>query len=109
MLRILKRVVIEFSPTDPKAASARELLHRVGSDAAKIANPDLQVSLTVDEQLAHGRSVVGLHFVDDQQQTLLSAEYKIGDILSIIKQKSSEMELRSVMKDVGYDPFKAKQ
>lgn len=54
MLRHLKRVFIQFSPLDPRATSARELLQRVGCDAARKSNPDCAVDFQVDEDAAPG-------------------------------------------------------
>jgi hypothetical protein len=73
MLRHLKRVFIQFSPTDPRATAARELLQRVGCEAARSSNPDCEVEFKVDEGTAAGQAVVELHFNDGQQAKLLAA------------------------------------
>ena len=107
MLRHLKRVFIQFSPLDPRATSARELLQRVGCDAARKSNPECAVEFKVDEDAAPGSSFVELQFVDDAQARLATADYRVDDIVRIIEQKASEMEMRSVMKEVGFDPSAA--
>lgn len=107
MLRHLKRVFIQFAPLDPKATSARELLQRVGCDAARKSNPACVVEFSIDEKGKPGSSFVELQFVDDVQQRLNTADYRVDDIVRIIQQKASEMEMRSVMKEVGFDPQKA--
>jgi large subunit ribosomal protein L53 len=107
VLRHLKRVFISFSPLDPRATSARELLQRVGCDAARKSNPACAVEFAVDEAAAPGTSYVELQFADDQQARLATADFRVDDIVRIIEQKASEMEMRSVMKEVGYDPVKA--
>lgn len=107
MLRHLKRVFIQFAPLDPKATSARELLQRVGCDAARKSNPACQVEFKVDEDGKPGSSFVELQFIDDAQQRLPTADYRVDDIVRIIEQKASEMEMRTVMKEVGFDPYKA--
>ncbi|KAI8477140.1 MAG: hypothetical protein J3K34DRAFT_399503 [Monoraphidium minutum] len=104
MLRHLKRVFIQFSPLDPRATSARELLQRVGCDAARKSNPACQVEFNIDEAAKPGTSFVELQFNDDAQQRLPTADYRVNDIVRIIEQKASEMEMRSVMKEVGFDP-----
>ena len=107
MLRNLKSVYVKFSPLDPRAASARELLQRVGCEKARKSNPDCTVEFNVDDKLASGSSFVELKFTDDERYKLSTADLKVDDITRIIQQKATEMELRSVMKDVNYDPFKA--
>jgi large subunit ribosomal protein L53 len=107
MLKHLKRVFVKFAPTDPRATSARELLQRVGCDKARKSNPECQVEFQADNAVGPNGSYVELLFVDDEQRQLRTADLKIDDIVRIIQQKATEMELRSVMKDVKYDPFKA--
>jgi large subunit ribosomal protein L53 len=107
MLRHLKRVFIQFSPLDPRATSARELLQRVGCDAARKSNPACAVDFAVDESGAPGSSFVELQFADDATQRLATADYRVDDIVRIIAQRASEMEMRSVMTEVGYDPAAA--
>ncbi|KIY99651.1 hypothetical protein MNEG_8310 [Monoraphidium neglectum] len=104
MLRHLKRVFIQFSPLDPRATSARELLQRVGCDAARKSNPSCQVEFNIDEAGKPGSSFVELQFVDDAQAKLQTADYRVDDIVRIIEQKASEMEMRTVMTEVGFDP-----
>jgi large subunit ribosomal protein L53 len=104
MLRHLKRVFIQFSPLDPRATSARELLQRVGCDAARKSNPACAVDFSVDEAGGAGSAFVELQFVDDAQQRLPTADLRVDDIVRLIDQKASEMELRAVMKEVGFDP-----
>jgi large subunit ribosomal protein L53 len=107
MLRHLKRVFISFSPSDPRATSARELLQRVGCDAARKSNPACAVEFAVEESGAPGGAFVELLFVDDASARLATADYRVDDIVRVIEQKASEMEMRSVMKEVGFDPTKA--
>lgn len=107
MLRHLKRVFISFVPGDPRAASARELLQRVGSDKAKKSNPKCEVEFTVDDSGAVGKSYVELVFADNEQRKLLTADYRIKDIEEIIQRKAKEAEMQEVMKEVGYDPWSA--
>lgn len=103
MLRHLKRVFISFSPLDPKATSARELLQRVGCDAARSSNPQCAVEFAVDEAAPSGGAFVELQFADGAEAKLQTADFKVSDIMRVIDQKSSEMELRAVMKEVGFD------
>lgn len=106
MLRHLKRVFIQFSPLDARATSARELLQRVGCDAARKSNPACEVEFKVEESGAAGGSFVELQFVDDATARLSTADHRVDDIVRLIEQKASEMEMRSVMKEVGFDPSK---
>ncbi|GBF92570.1 hypothetical protein Rsub_05184 [Raphidocelis subcapitata] len=104
MLRHLKRVFISFSPLDPRATSARELLQRVGCDAARKSNPACAVEFAVEEAGAPGGAFVELDFVDDARARLATADFRVDDIVRLIEQKASEMEMRTVMKEVGFDP-----
>ena len=106
MLRHLKRVFIQFSPADPRATSARELLQRVGNDKARKSNPDCAVDFKVDEGAGEGAAVVELQFVDDDTRRLRTADLRVTDIVRMIEEKATEMEMKSVMADVKYDPFK---
>lgn len=107
MLRHLKRVFISFVPGDPRAASARELLQRVGSDKAKKSNPKCEVEFKVDDNGVMGESYVELVFADDEQRKLLTADFRIKDIEDIIQRKAKEAEMQEVMKEVKYDPWSA--
>lgn len=106
MLKHLKKVVVRFSPGDAKAASARELLQRLTTDKAKKSNPGCVVEFKIDEDGALGKASVDLTFVDNEQRQILTAEHGIEQIAEVIQQKAGEMELRSVFKEVGYDPWK---
>jgi 39S ribosomal protein L53/MRP-L53 len=106
MLKHLKRVFISFHPADPGATCARELLARVGNPAARKSNPNCAVEYEVDEAAAvRQRSFIELQFSDDEKRTFLAADIKTKDIISIIHQKGAEMELRTVMRDVAFDPY----
>jgi large subunit ribosomal protein L53 len=107
MLRHLKRVFISFVPGDPRAASARELLQRVGSDKAKKSNPKCEVEFKVDDNGVMGQSYVELVFADNEQRKLLTADFRIKDIEDIIRRKAKEAEMQEVMKEVKYDPWSA--
>lgn len=50
MLKSLRRVFIQFSPLDPRATAARELLQRVGNDISRKSNPDCVVEYKVSLQ-----------------------------------------------------------
>lgn len=73
MLRHLKRVFIQFSPTDPRSTTARELMQRVGNDKARKSNPECAVEFKVTEATPEGKSFVELQFVDGQEAKLLTA------------------------------------
>lgn len=105
MLKHLKRVFIQFHPSDGKATAARELLARVGNDKARKSNPDCVVEYKVVETSQIPRSFIELQFSDSESHRLYTADLKVADIVKLIEQKATEMELRSVMKDVGYDPL----
>jgi large subunit ribosomal protein L53 len=105
MLRHLKRVFISFVPGDPRAASARELLQRVGADKAKKSNPKCEVEFKVDDAGEMGKSYVELVFADNDQRKLFTADYRIKDIEEIIQRKAKEAEMQEVMKEVSYDPW----
>ncbi|KAF8057283.1 hypothetical protein HT031_006091 [Scenedesmus sp. PABB004] len=108
MLKHLKRVFISFHPADPKATAARALLAAVGNAAARESNPSCVVEHVVVETAAVPRSCVELLFADGESHTLYTADLKVADIVKMIDVKATEMELRSVLKDVAYDPFAAK-
>lgn len=103
MLKHLKRVFVQFTPGDPKAASARELLGRVSSPFAKKSNPACTVEHKVDD--AGGPPFVDLTFTDDEQRKLITKELNVEDINRIIQQKAGEMEMKAVMKEVGWNPW----
>lgn len=92
MLKHLKRVFVQFTPGDPKAASARELLGRVSSPFAKKSNPACTVEHKVDD--AGGPPFVDLTFTDDEQRKLITKELNVEDINRIIQQKAGEMEMK---------------
>ncbi len=97
MLKHLKRVFVQFTPGDPKAASARELLGRVSSPFAKKSNPACVVEHKVDD--AGGPPFVDLTFTDDEQRKLVTKELNVGDINRIIQQKAGEMEMKVGCRD----------
>eukprot|EP00775_Hariotina_reticulata_P000227 gene227-430_t len=101
MLKHLKRVFIEFHPGDPQSTAARELLQRVGNAQARKSNPDCVVDYKVVETAHIPKSVVELQFSDNESHKLYTADLKVADIVKIIEQKATEMELRSVMKDLA--------
>lgn len=105
MLKHLKRVFIQFHPSDARATAARELLARVGNDKARKSNPDCVVEYKVVETPQVPRSFIELQFADNESHKLYTADLKVADIVKLIEQKATEMELKSVMKDVAYDPF----
>lgn len=95
MLRHLKRVFISFSPLDPKATSARELLQRVGCDAARKSNPACAVDFAVNEAAPPGGAFVELQFVDDATAKLPTADFRVDDIVRIIEQKVGRARARA--------------
>eukprot|EP00878_Enallax_costatus_P011841 GHUV01012363.1.p1 GENE.GHUV01012363.1~~GHUV01012363.1.p1 ORF type:complete len:119 (+),score=22.17 GHUV01012363.1:727-1083(+) len=105
MLKHLKRVFIQFHPADARATAARELLARVGNDKSRKSNPECVVDYKVVETAQVPRCFVELQFTDNEKQKLYTADLTVADIVRIIEQKATEMELRTVMKEVGYDPF----
>ena len=59
----------------------------------------------VDEQGLSGRAYVDLTFADNESRRVQTAEMSVEDIARLIEQKAGEMEMRTVMKEVGYDPW----
>lgn len=106
MLKHLKRVFIQFAPGDARAASARELLQRVSSAKAKESNPACKVDFKVDVAGGPGGAFVDLTFADSEQRRIHTADFDVKDIAQQIEQKAAEMEMRSTMKEVGYDPWR---
>ncbi|GIL72698.1 hypothetical protein Vretimale_4404 [Volvox reticuliferus] len=106
MLKHLKRVFVQFTPGDAKAASARELLQRVSSNHAKRSNPGCVVEFKVDEDGSAGKAFVDLTFTDNEQRRVHTKELSVEDVARLIEQKAGEMEMRTVMKEVGYDPWR---
>ncbi|KAG2499338.1 hypothetical protein HYH03_002914 [Edaphochlamys debaryana] len=107
MLKHLKRVFVSFTPGDPKAASARELLQRVSSPSAKRSNGACVVEFKVEEGGAEGRAYVDLTFSDGDTRRVPTKELSVEDVGRLIEQKAGEMEMKAVMKEVGHDPWKA--
>lgn len=106
MLKHLKRVFITFTPGDPRAVSARELLQRVTGDRAKKSNPKCAVEFNIDENGQPGQAYVDLQFADDEKRRLFTADHAVEEIATMIEEKGSEMEMKSIMKEVGFDPWK---
>jgi large subunit ribosomal protein L53 len=77
----------------------------VGNAQARRSNPDCVVDYKVVETAHIPKSFVELQFSDNESHKLYTADLKVADIVKIIEQKATEMELRSVMKDVTFDPF----
>lgn len=73
MLRNLRRVHIQFSPTDPAATAARELLQRVGCRSARASNPDCKVVINVDESTPAGGAWMELQFTDGETTKLAAS------------------------------------
>lgn len=105
MLKHLTAVVIRFVPSDPKSTSARELLQRLASDKARRSNPSCVVDFKVEAQAWPDVAQVQLHFTDGEKRTVQTCDKKVDDIVKLIHQKASEMELRDVMKEVSYNPW----
>lgn len=61
----------------------------------------------VDEGGTAGRSFVELQFADNETHKLFTADLKLQDILKLIEQKTTEMEARSIFKEVSFDPAAA--
>ncbi|KAL6759816.1 hypothetical protein V8C86DRAFT_2565191 [Haematococcus lacustris] len=106
MLKHLKRAVVQFTPGDPRSASARELLQRLNSTGSKKSNPACKIEFKIDEDAAPGSSFVELHFSDDEQRKIALSATTVDDIARIIERKASAMELVALLKEVGYDPWK---
>jgi large subunit ribosomal protein L53 len=77
MLKHLKRVFIQFHPSDTRATAARELLARVGNDKARKSNPDCVVDYKVVETAQIPRSFIELQFADNEQHKLYTADLKV--------------------------------
>lgn len=78
MLKQLKRVFIQFHPSDAKATAARELLARVGNDKARKSNPDCVVEYKVVETAQIPRSFIELQFSDSENHKLYTADLKVS-------------------------------
>lgn len=74
MLKSLRRVFVQFSPTDPRATAARELLQRVGSSAARTSNPDC----VVEYKVCTSRVQVVWLYVCHRQGCLPSSAQSVG-------------------------------
>jgi hypothetical protein len=64
-------------------------------------------SRQVEESSTPSRSFVELQFADNETHKLFTADMKLQDILKLIQQKTTEMEARSIFKEVGFDPAAA--
>jgi hypothetical protein len=56
---------------------------------------------------APGASFIELQFADSETHRLPAADVKLADILRLIEQKGTEMEMRSVFAEVAHDPLAA--
>jgi hypothetical protein len=121
MLKFLKAVSIRFNPADPSATSARELLQRVGSAAARKSNPDCDVSFRVLEGPvvvgggsgsggsggAAASATVALEFSDGERRELRARDYTVTDFVKVIEEKATAMELKQVLTECKFDAEKA--
>lgn len=125
MLKFLKAVSIRFNPADPSATSARELLQRVGSAAARKSNPDCDVSFRVlegpvvvgggsgsggsggDSGGAAASATVALEFSDGERRELRARDYTVTDFVKVIEEKATAMELKQVLTECKFDAEKA--
>jgi predicted transcriptional regulator len=57
----------------------------------------------VEEGSNPTRSIVELQFADNETHKLYTADMKLQDILRLIQQKTTEMEARSIFKEVSFD------
>ena len=48
-----------------------------------------------------------LQFLDNETHKLYTADMKLQDILRLMQQKTTEMEARSIFKEVNFDPAAA--
>lgn len=58
----------------------------------------------VEEGSKPSRSFVELQFLDNETHKLFTADLKLQDILRLIQQKTTEMEARTVFKEVNFNP-----
>jgi len=100
MLKHLKRVFIQFGPGDPKSVSARELLMRVNGSRAKKSNPNCAVDFSIDEDAEPGRAFVELHFADEDKRKVFMADRRAEEITRMMEEKGTELETKSVLKEV---------
>jgi len=105
MLKHLRRVFIQFTPSDPRATTARELLQRLGNDKARASNPACVVQFNVDEAGPSGSAFVDLVFNDGEERRVMTADARIADVVRTIEQKATEMEMLDVIKETKYDPW----
>jgi hypothetical protein len=61
----------------------------------------------VQEGSTADRSFVELQFADNDTHKLYTTDLKLQDILRLIQQKTTEMEARSIFKEVNFDPAAA--
>lgn len=101
MLRHLQKVIIQFSPAD---TSAREFLQRVSGTKARSSNPTCKVDFSIVDD--GSPAFVELTFTDKESRKLMMKDFKVDDVSKIIELKGGEMELKGVMQEVGYDPWK---
>lgn len=67
----------------------------------------MHMDMQVQEGSNVGRSYVELQFADNETHKLYTADLKLQDILKLIEQKTTEMEARSIFKEVNFDPAAA--
>jgi hypothetical protein len=65
------------------------------------------VFVQVQEGSTADRSFVELQFADNETHKLYTTDLKLQDILRLIQQKTTEMEARSIFKEVNFDPAAA--
>ena len=63
------------------------------------------VDFHLDEDAEHGKSFVELHFADEDKRKVLMADRRAEDITRMMTEKSTELETRSVLKEVRVKTF----
>jgi len=67
---------------------------------AKKSNPNCAIDFSINEEAEHGKAFVELHFVDDDKRKVFLADRRAEEITRMMEEKGTELETRSVLKEV---------
>ncbi|KAF5842621.1 hypothetical protein DUNSADRAFT_6091 [Dunaliella salina] len=79
---------------------------RVNGSRAKKSNPNCSVDFSIDEDAEPGKAFVELHFADEDKRKVFMADRRAEEITRLMEEKGTELETRSVLKEVKFDPWK---
>eukprot|EP00887_Chlorella_sp_A99_P000468 scaffold17.g468.t1 len=97
-LKQISRVLVQFSPLQGNARSAREFLARVTSKPAAASNPDCTVETRVRVK---GEPFVEVQYENKQVERIATAHLTISQVIEQVMSRAEEMETGQKLKGAG--------